>query len=162
MKTPTETKDSSSSSTTPTSQPKCPISGQEAKNGETCAYDPTKMSFWTSKPAAAKAKPVEQQVVAESESCPMRAKSDSTISSAQQKCPISGQEAKNGETCAYDPTKMSFWTSKPAAAKAKPVELQVVAESESCPMRAKSDTSSSADKYKNPNQYNVSTCQWTL
>ena len=82
--------------------------------------------------------------------------SSSTAPLSQPKCPISGQEAKNGETCAYDPTKMSFWTSKPAAAKAKPVEQQVVSEPESCPMRAKSDTSSSADKYKNPNQYNVS------
>jgi hypothetical protein len=152
----TKTEDSSSSSTAPLSQPKCPISGQEAKNGETCAYDPTKMSFWTSKPAAAKAKSVEQQVVSESESCPMRSKTDTTVPLSQPKCPISGQEAKNGETCAYDPTKMSFWTSKPAAAKAKPVEQQVVSEPESCPMRAKSDTSSSGDKYKNPNQYNVS------
>jgi hypothetical protein len=154
----TEMKDTSSSFTASATQPKCPISGQEAKNGETCAYDPTKMSFWTgSKPAAATVKPVEQQAVAEPESCPMRAKSDAAVPVGQPKCPISGQEAKNGETCAYDPTKMSFWTgSKPAAAKVKPVEQQAVAEPESCPMRAKSDKSSSGDKYKNPNQYNVS------
>lgn len=83
------------------------------------------------------------------------------------KCPISGQEAKNGETCAYDPTKMSFWTSKAVTTKAKPIILEE-SPPESCPMRAKPNTSSieganqtnsfvkvASDKYKNPNQYNV-------
>ena len=83
------------------------------------------------------------------------------------KCPISGQEAKNGETCAYDPTKMSFWTSKAVTTKTKTVILEE-SPPESCPMRAKSNTSSieganqtnsfvkvASDKYKNPNQYNV-------
>jgi hypothetical protein len=82
------------------------------------------------------------------------------------KCPISGQEAKNGETCAYDPTKMSFWTSKAATPKTKPIVLQESLP-ESCPMRAKPNASSNegnqtesfvkvaSDKYKNPNQYNV-------
>lgn len=82
------------------------------------------------------------------------------------KCPISGQEAKNGETCAYDPTKLSFWTSKAATPKTKPIVLQESLP-ESCPMRAKPNSSSNegnqtesfvkvaSDKYKNPNQYNV-------
>lgn len=82
------------------------------------------------------------------------------------KCPISGQEAKNGETCAYDPTKLSFWTSKSAPPKTKPIVLQESLP-ESCPMRAKPNSSSNegnqtesfvkvaSDKYKNPNQYNV-------
>lgn len=86
------------------------------------------------------------------------------------KCPISGLEAKNGETCAYDPTKASFWGIKPAAVAApKPVEPKAAVEIESCPMREKSGTPASkvvksvdsfvtaaSDKYKNPNQYNVS------
>ena len=87
------------------------------------------------------------------------------------KCPISGQEAKNGETCAYDPTKMSFWTSKAASLKAQPIVLEESLP-ESCPMRAKPNASSidganqtasfvkvASDKYKNPNQYNVISLQ---
>ena len=81
------------------------------------------------------------------------------------KCPISGQEAKNGQTCAYDPTKMSFWQSKAvAAALPKPAEIKLQS-SDECPMRSGSSTAANAGskpvnsadtKYKNPNQYNVS------
>ena len=111
--------------------------------------------------------------------CPMSPKtlpviaSSTSLSAAVEaaKCPISGQEAKNGQTCAYDPTKMSFWQSKAIAAALppKPVEVQsqVI---EECPMRAKSSTTANAGeksvnsfvnaaadpKYKNPNMYNVS------
>ena len=88
------------------------------------------------------------------------------------KCPISGQEAKNGQTCAYDPTKMSFWQTKAIAAALPPKSVEVkVQASEECPMRQKNPTASASageksinsfvnvaadPKYKNPNQYNVS------
>lgn len=87
-------------------------------------------------------------------------------SSSPPKCPISGQEAKNGATCAYDPTQLSFWKGKAVSATVPIPEVKEVVES--CPMRAKAPSTTStgqkaestfvtvaADKYKNPIQYNV-------
>jgi hypothetical protein len=144
------------------SDPKCPISGQIAKNGETCDYDPTKMSFWTrSKPVAVK-RQIEQETTITS--------SSSTVAAAiDPKCPISGEAAKNGETCDYDPTKMSFWTrSKPVEVKQE-VKQVLRVESDGCPMKGReggppagggvgsvSSFVAAADmKYKNKDQYNV-------
>ena len=90
-------------------------------------------------------------------------------SSSPPKCPISGQEAKNGATCAYDPTQLSFWKGKASIAAVPIPEAKEVQEVvESCPMRAKAPGAArtgqkpestfvtvAADKYKNPNQYNV-------
>ena len=53
MKNTTTVTDSPSKLLPASSQaPKCPISGQESKEGKTCAYDPTKMSFWQTKALA--------------------------------------------------------------------------------------------------------------
>eukprot|EP00596_Hydrurales_sp_CCMP1899_P001279 CAMPEP_0119041676 /NCGR_PEP_ID=MMETSP1177-20130426/12935_1 /TAXON_ID=2985 /ORGANISM="Ochromonas sp, Strain CCMP1899" /LENGTH=116 /DNA_ID=CAMNT_0007007905 /DNA_START=127 /DNA_END=474 /DNA_ORIENTATION=- len=112
--------------------PKCPISGQAAKNGETCDYDPTKMSFWTTSKSAAVKQEIKQETVIPSSS------SSTTVAAAiDPKCPISGKAAKNGETCDYDPTKMSFWTrSKPVEVKQE-VKQELRVESDGCPMKGR-------------------------
>jgi hypothetical protein len=144
--------------TTEAADPKCPISGQIAKNGETCAYDPTKMSFWTtSKPVAVKQEIKQEPIITAS----------TTVAAVDPKCPISGKAAKNGETCDYDPTKMSFWTKSRQPVEVKQeIKQEIRAESDGCPMKGReggppaggsvSSFVAAADmKYKNKDQYNV-------
>ena len=86
----------------PSQAPKCPISGQESKEGKTCAYDPTKMSFWQTKalsqmvqkPFETNVTPTEVSVIEtggcpvkksnvainKEEGCPMKVKANSTES----------------------------------------------------------------------------------
>lgn len=82
-----------SSSATTTQAPKCPISGQESKDGQTCAYDPTKMSFWQTKAIAQMIqKPFEASTATpevgatENGGCPV--KSSNFIRSNEEGCPI--------------------------------------------------------------------------
>lgn len=113
---------------------KCPISNKEAKNGETCAYDPTKMSFWTSK-LPATSKPIEKKEI-ETKGSPVNVSTPSATTTVDTKCPVSGQAATNGETCAYDFTKMSYWTSKLPAKSIEKIEI----DNKVCPVKVSPPT----------------------